>query len=68
MGIECCEKECLPSANIEWSLKIKYFLSEIHENIHPGLTKRISDLIHSSSKISINGEYTVIKNISSDVL
>jgi FkbM family methyltransferase len=68
MDIEGCEKECLLSPNIEWFNETKYFLLEIHESIHPGLTKQIFDLIPISSTTSKNGEYTVIKNKLPDIL
>lgn len=68
MDIEGCEKECLLSPNIDWLQKTKYFLCEIHENIHTGLTKQIFELTPFSSTVSINGEYTVIKNKVPDFL
>lgn len=68
MDIEGCEKECLLSPDIGWLNKTKYFLLEIHERIHPGLTKQIFNLIPSSSTTSNNGEYTVIQNKLPDIL
>ena len=62
MDIEGSEKECLFANDIEWLQKTKHFLLEIHENIHPGITNKILELIPSSSKISTHGEYTIIEN------
>jgi FkbM family methyltransferase len=63
MDIEGSEKECLFSPHIKWLEKTKYFLLEIHENIHPGIIKAIYDLIPATSKFFFNGEYTFIENI-----
>ena len=71
MDIEGSEKECLLSPKSEWLQKTKYLLTEIHENIHPGLTQQVSNKIESmgtSFITSKNGEYTLIKNISADFL
>ena len=62
MDIEGSEKECLFSKKIEWLAKTRYFLVEIHENIHPGLKKEILGLIPSTSRICNSGEYTIIIN------
>lgn len=62
MDIEGSEKQCLLSPNIEWLKHTEYFLLEIHENIYPGLQHEILDLMPNPSKISFNGEYTLILN------
>ena len=62
MDIEGSEKECLFSDNTDWLGKTKYFLLEIHEAIHPGITKAICDIFPATTKISYNGEYTLIEN------